>query len=689
MSAENIVGATKEKETTAGSSVPPDDRFCDLVMKGGITSGVVYPRAISLLSHHYRFRGIGGTSAGAIAAAITAAAEYQRQQNGSRKGFDLLENLPGELGSEVEAKKGKYKLLSLFQPQSSTSEAKNGKRKLLGLFQPNGKRKLLSLFQPQSGTRRLFAVLVRMLNKHSTKSRWFAGFKGLLIAYWPATVLSIIVAWAVAQSGAWFAALLLLVIALPVSIGTWVYLDITQKMVANGFGLCNGMTVEKDVDALTPWLHDMIQKAAGRGKKDKPLTFGDLWNAGDEKFPPAWLTIPEGVTKRSIDLQMFSTNLAHGRPYVFPLAEPETGKSRFKGHERLYFTEEEMGKYFPDEVVKWMVEKSPTTKARQERKESLGRGEETKEKTPLVEDGTDKLELPEPKDFPVLLATRMSLAFPFLISAIPLYALDPALPQGERKFHRCWFSDGGISSNFPIHLFDGLVPIWPTFGIHLEPAIDGQGEFYLPAKYDEGYAESWSLFEEKPEPVGRLGGFISAIINAMQNWNDNTVRLMPGFRDRVSRVRLKDGEGGMNLDMDPDVIKALAKRGEAAANELIQCYATPTPGGGEAPGWDEHRFVRLNNLLTMMKARAPGIKEALSNECVYATKMEDLIQKFSGSAITPPGYEKPMTPNEKDAYKTLVTALNTLARVMGEKMNKIPFKPIPKPDPELRVRPPL
>ena len=58
---------------------PPTDRFCDLVMKGGIASGVVYPKAIAELSHHYRFQSIGGTSAGAIAAAVTAAAEYQRR----------------------------------------------------------------------------------------------------------------------------------------------------------------------------------------------------------------------------------------------------------------------------------------------------------------------------------------------------------------------------------------------------------------------------------------------------------------------------------------------------------------------------------------------------------------------------------------------------------------------------------
>ena len=50
------------------------ERSCDVVMKGGITSGIVYPEAIHELSRDYRFRSIGGTSAGAIAAAATAAA---------------------------------------------------------------------------------------------------------------------------------------------------------------------------------------------------------------------------------------------------------------------------------------------------------------------------------------------------------------------------------------------------------------------------------------------------------------------------------------------------------------------------------------------------------------------------------------------------------------------------------------
>ena len=39
---------------------PPADRFCDLVLNGGVASGVVYPWALVELARHYRFRNIGG-----------------------------------------------------------------------------------------------------------------------------------------------------------------------------------------------------------------------------------------------------------------------------------------------------------------------------------------------------------------------------------------------------------------------------------------------------------------------------------------------------------------------------------------------------------------------------------------------------------------------------------------------------
>lgn len=67
---------------------------CDIVMKGGITSGIVYPYAILEIAKANRFRSIGGSSAGAIAAAFTAAAEYARTVRGDPAGYRIRVVVP-------------------------------------------------------------------------------------------------------------------------------------------------------------------------------------------------------------------------------------------------------------------------------------------------------------------------------------------------------------------------------------------------------------------------------------------------------------------------------------------------------------------------------------------------------------------------------------------------------------------
>jgi len=79
--------------------------YCDLVMKGGITSGVVYPAAVYSLHDKHKFRAIGGASAGAIAAGATAAAELGRDSGG----FEKLNGLSTELTRDGF-------LQGLFQP---------------------------------------------------------------------------------------------------------------------------------------------------------------------------------------------------------------------------------------------------------------------------------------------------------------------------------------------------------------------------------------------------------------------------------------------------------------------------------------------------------------------------------------------------------------------------------------------
>jgi hypothetical protein len=51
------------------SCYPGTKPFCDVVMKGGVTSGVVYPFTICHIASEFLIRNIGGTSIGAIAAA--------------------------------------------------------------------------------------------------------------------------------------------------------------------------------------------------------------------------------------------------------------------------------------------------------------------------------------------------------------------------------------------------------------------------------------------------------------------------------------------------------------------------------------------------------------------------------------------------------------------------------------------
>jgi predicted acylesterase/phospholipase RssA len=54
------------------------EAVCDIVLKGGITSGIVYPLALVRLAEQFRFSSIGGSSAGAIAAAAACAAAAAR-----------------------------------------------------------------------------------------------------------------------------------------------------------------------------------------------------------------------------------------------------------------------------------------------------------------------------------------------------------------------------------------------------------------------------------------------------------------------------------------------------------------------------------------------------------------------------------------------------------------------------------
>ena len=80
---------------------------CDIVMEGGVTSGVVYPAFVARLAERFTLRSIGGTSVGAVAAIAAAAAQFKRNRvrkegEGVDDGFHQLARLPGQLQESVD-----------------------------------------------------------------------------------------------------------------------------------------------------------------------------------------------------------------------------------------------------------------------------------------------------------------------------------------------------------------------------------------------------------------------------------------------------------------------------------------------------------------------------------------------------------------------------------------------------------
>lgn len=337
-------GAARERrgaEAGLASDTAPRDRFCDLVLEGGITSGIVYAPAVARLAADYRFASIAGSSIGAFAAALAAAAEYGRRK-GSMTGFKALGQLPGLLAAEDKS----------------------------------GRAVLERLFRPQPRTRRLFAVFHATLGRKSAWRRVFDGLGAARRAYahwaWTAAVVAALlvlggpllaaacnaIGWC-AASPVWplGAAFSLLAFAVLATLGAFVAApligivrDLLTGLIDNGFGLCRGWNVKSDDDVpdLTGYLHEAIQKAAGRDPlHDDPLTFADLHNAPGS--PRAVLGTPARPgLDRSIDLQVYASHLVHGRPYRFPLdAEDDTS--------RLFFRPCELRRYFPSTIVAHML----------------------------------------------------------------------------------------------------------------------------------------------------------------------------------------------------------------------------------------------------------------------------------------------------------------------------------------------
>jgi predicted acylesterase/phospholipase RssA len=515
----------------ASYMLPVEAGDCDMVMKGGITSGVVYPRAVCQLATSYRFRRLGGASAGAIAATMAAAAEAGRSSGGFRR----LNDLPDQLGQ---------KLRSMFQPSMSTVPAFDA---------------LSAWIESDCSTFRKGRRVLWLAVRHSR----FAWATTFVLAIAAAAAFDLWLTRTQNRAGEWWKLAGALLVWLPVAfflsftVSVLVLLRRTLKALpTNGYGLCDGHTVRPggSDQPLTDWMAEQLERLAGKDVGKVPLTFGDLWGrrateayraamrpgVGESQLPDA---LRRGLRDhRDVDVLVMATDLTHRRPYSFPFDT-----------QVFHWCPDCLDVYFPKHVVRHMEATSDEVAD-----ESSG-GHSISKLCP-VHIGKRLRYLPLAPDIPLVVAARLSLSFPGLISALPFYAVDWAAPAGDRRVVPVWFSDGGIASNFPMHFFDRPWPRRPTFGINLLPVNPGYPDqmTWRPTTGAAGILPRY-------RPMDSVIGFAKSILDTMQNWSDNTQITMPGFRDRVVEVRLRSDEGGMNLRMAAPVITRLADRGSEAA----------------------------------------------------------------------------------------------------------------------------
>ena len=298
----------------ADSSID-QNRYCDLIMKGGITSGVVYPKVITTLAKDYHFKSVGGASAGAIAAAMAAAAEFARVtgRTGDGVGMAGIDALPQQFSGGV---------LSYFQPVKPLRRLFGLGMDAMALSKSGGAGFRPMLKVAQAHYKAILPLWFRLL--------WLAFVGGAGYALW------LYKGW-IGLVVVGLAAILLLIVAIGLGakrLALSVMGDVTKGIPDNRFGICSGRTEDGDPTkpGLTDWLTDALDKIAGLQPGEGPITFRMLQNGPAAKGLPG------------INLQIMTTNMSMQRPHRLPM---DTAI--------FYFEESEFRELFPDHIVDHMI----------------------------------------------------------------------------------------------------------------------------------------------------------------------------------------------------------------------------------------------------------------------------------------------------------------------------------------------
>ena len=172
------------------------------------------------------------------------------------------------------------------------------------------------------------------------------------------------------------------------------------------------------------------------------------------------------------------------------------------------------------------------------------------------------------------------------------------------------------------------------------------------------------------------------MIDAARNWMDNLQATVPGYRDRIVHVFLNEREGGLNLNMPPDVLTKLSGYGEQAADHLVQHFIDGTDGGKPTPmTWDNHRWIRYRSSTSLLGEFLTHYASSAGNPQPGDPSIMTLVAR--GKNDPPPtGYRF-----SSEQREIALEFTDQLIKLGDEMKDKDLQTGAPRPEPALRVRP--
>jgi hypothetical protein len=414
---------------------------------------------------------------------------------------------------------------------------------------------LLSLFAADPPTRPILAA-VRSVSESSNPfvaalRLWWALVSGFRISSIVGAVIGAIVPfvlWRMGYTSARAAIVLgtlWVLAAMTLSALVAAALTLPSILRRNNFGLASGYRAGGRLGdpPLMNWFYDFLNQVAGL-PASQPLTFRHLHEA----------PLGNDVTgsPRVVNLEMMTTNLTHGRPHRLPFPENEAPT--------FYFSPGRVG-----EALSTGSDRAPEAPSAVARSETTKRREPGAVRAAHRRPAGDRRCSHEPQ-LSRTLQRGAVVVRRFHAEEEPEPAAGHAAGSGAVLVFG-WRSQQQLS-RAPLRRAAAAMADVRDQPQAAASGSSGRKRLRLPAVLERrGLQPRWNRFDDGSS-AHQIGGFVGALIDSMQSWRDNLAARMPGYRNRIVHIAQKPSEGGLNLSMDPEVIKKLSDRGQLAGVKL-------------------------------------------------------------------------------------------------------------------------